>query len=760
MAQKILGGQTDFSYGEVDIALKRNDSHPARKAGLRQMANARVLNTGGAQNRSGRRALFPSGTVSRIEKFTISAGNNFKIGFAPGNAYIISESSVTVASFGALPWASQADINSIRWVTLGLSIYVCFGHAMRPQVITWDGVSTWSIADYTELVLGTQKRTPFYRISPKGIGLLPGARTGSGASLFASAPVFKAGHVGTRMRFINRQMLITAVADNQHATVTIEESLPGHQNLTTAAAADPRPIISEGDIVVGSSSGSTGIVTGVSATTIDVQLISTHETIQTFAGGDQRVVAFQTGEAVVGPAGSILIGNATAIGDPTAPVTFWDEEVINGLQGYPASCFVDQFRLGFCNFATLPGGIAWSAINSPTDLYVDVTGDNAIFEVVPANAQVQDVVPGAESSEFVFCDSKIYYIPITASSPLAPGSVSFQELSSDGAAFVQPRRCQEIILYANAGANSLMGIVATGAFNRPFNTKELSQFHQHLFDGVTAIAAPTADAQFNERYFYVLDANNGLVVGKYEAGDLLSNAPKIGWGPWNGVGTVNWVAAWNGEVHFTSSYFGLGICERLDDTLYLDCSLPVNAAPAAFDRPPGKGPLWFIPSQSVSLMDQGTRMMGTYQIDANGFIIPQGNGGEDLNAATLVAGQPWTMTMEPFAPEAPPGQDARQRMKRRRISQFAASVVNSTGFIMARLFSGPLRPNGPALGTLMNQRRVPAWNQDDDATKPPPLREELQKWSPLGASYDPRVAIVKDTPGPLTVTELGVEASI
>ena len=48
---------------------------------------------------------------------------------------------------------------------------------------------------------------------------------------------------------------------------------------------------------------------------------------------------------------------------------------------------------------------------------------------------------------------------------------------------MQPRRCQEIILYANAGANSLMGIVATGAFNRPFNTKELSQFHQHLFDG-------------------------------------------------------------------------------------------------------------------------------------------------------------------------------------------------------------------------------------------------------------------------------------
>jgi hypothetical protein len=60
----------------------------------------------------------------------------------------------------------------------------------------------------------------------------------------------------------------------------------------------------------------------------------------------------------------------------------------------------------------------------------------------------------------------------------------------------------------------------------------------------------------------------------------------------------------------------------------------------------------------------------------------------------------------------------------------------------------------------MNQRRVTAWNQDDDPTKPPPLREDVYKWNPIGASYDPRVAVIKDTPGPLTVEELGIEASV
>jgi hypothetical protein len=60
----------------------------------------------------------------------------------------------------------------------------------------------------------------------------------------------------------------------------------------------------------------------------------------------------------------------------------------------------------------------------------------------------------------------------------------------------------------------------------------------------------------------------------------------------------------------------------------------------------------------------------------------------------------------------------------------------------------------------MNKRRVPAWNIGDDPTKPPPLRETVEEWRPSGYSYDPRVALIKDTPGPLVVEEIGMEISI
>jgi hypothetical protein len=79
---------------------------------------------------------------------------------------------------------------------------------------------------------------------------------------------------------------------------------------------------------------------------------------------------------------------------------------------------------------------------------------------------------------------------------------------------------------------------------------------------------------------------------------------------------------------------------------------------------------------------------------------------------------------------------------------------------MGRLFSGPLTPSSPALGTIMNFRRVPTWNQGDDPTQQPPLREEAQRWRPLGRAFDPRVAVIKDTPGPLLIHELGIEVTI
>lgn len=773
MVQKILGAQRDFSSGEVDVSLKRADDHPLRKTGVRQLSNFRILNSGAVQNRPGRSALFTATNCDRIEEFTLSVGKTYKIAFGvltTGAAFIriINGTGAVVATFNnqfngtPFPWTA-ATIASVVYCVIGNSIYLtCLG--MKPQVITFDGVSIWTISDYAELVFTGQKRTLFYRLSPPGIAIQPSASTGN-ITVVALAPtgLWTPQHVGTRILFVGRQILITGYIDSQHVNAIVEEPLPGSQGISFST--DPAAVFTIGDEVQGTVTGSVGIVTDVNsvAKTISVQLTSNNTRVipisSAFGGSTELTIAFSPSDTVVGQAGSLTPTGVGGI-DPPQAVTAWDDEVMNTMRGYPSSCFTDQFRLGFCDFPSVPGGISWSAINAPSDLYVGAQPSNAIFEIVPDRVRVFYVVPGPESSEFVFCDRKLYYIKIDATNPLKPGSVGFQVLSSDGCAQVQPRVAQEFMLYVNAGLNSVMGVVAPGAYYRPFNTKNLCEFHSHLFNNIQAIAIPTADGTFNERYAYVLNGDGSIVVGKYNVQDG-QVAGTIGWGPWSGAGRVDWVFAWNAEVLFTTTYFGiLTICEILDDTQYLDFALSVNNPPAAFSAPGGEGPVWYAAGQSVQLIDQATRSMGTYQIDANGFIIPQNNGGENLASSSLVAGQGWTGIFEPFCPDANPGQAIGQRMFARRISRFAAYVVHSTGFVMGRLFAGPLTPTSPALGALMNSRRFPAWNQGDNPTLPPPLRETREDIRPLGRAYDPRVAIIKDTPGPLQILEATIEATI
>jgi hypothetical protein len=335
--------------------------------------------------------------------------------------------------------------------------------------------------------------------------------------------------------------------------------------------------------------------------------------------------------------------------------------------------------------------------------------------------------------------------------------------------FVQPRRAEQSIIFMRAGSGQVSAVQVPGAYYRPNIIDNISELHAHLFttSNAVAIAIPSATTQFEELYIYVLLANGSLVVGKYAMRQGLiepgpEGKPHVGWVPWSGVGVVQWIAALQDEVTFTSFYAGIGTVEKLDNTQYLDGALFVNNLPAPFAPPGGKGPLYVLPgpNTSVFVIDLGTRIMGFYGIDANGFLIPQFTGGENLSSSQLVAGQPWTATLEPFAPDMQPGQANKQRMIKRRVSHMSVYVSNSTGFTMSRLFAGPLRPGSPALGAIMNTRRVQPWNQGDDPTQAPPLREEVQRWRPIGRAFDPRVTVSKDTPGSLLVHEVGLEITI
>src|SRR5450755_4656046 len=97
MPLKHITSQTDFSAGEVDSTLKRDDEHPARKVGLRQCVNFRMTNGGGVANRFGRSAQFLDGP--RVVEVLMGTGAVFTFCFsATGGA---NTGVLTVRSAGA-----------------------------------------------------------------------------------------------------------------------------------------------------------------------------------------------------------------------------------------------------------------------------------------------------------------------------------------------------------------------------------------------------------------------------------------------------------------------------------------------------------------------------------------------------------------------------------------------------------------------------------------------------------------------------------
>src|SRR6516225_4162672 len=857
---KITGAQIDFSAGELDESVKR--AHESiQKIGARQMSNWRILSSKLLQNRPGRSALFLAN--GRVEEVAMPGGSVFFLNFAAGAISVFSSAGSQVftastihrvpldAGF-AIPWTAPT-LGGIVWAQIGKTIYIAYPDGAPnnvPQALSWDGVSTWTLAPYVETATPSgQKRTPFYRISPPNITLLPSATTGN-INITFSQTVLSAGMVGTRLEFCNRQLTITGVSTPTTGTATVNEQLPPAQTLTYTTLMGT---INVGDLVIGSASSAQGIVTAAGA---QQQLtfarpfgyFTPGNVGQTISGGTSGTTGiiigqnyyfdgstyyiwdtvsitggtgFTAGETVTGPSGSGTVNGVTTLTSLSVTVQLvpnttnivkqfvatgggitetvvgpsgsfictaqsviapqavadWDDEVMNLFRGYPASVFADQSRLGFANFPSVPAGIAWSAIGLPLDLFVGAFPDNAIFELAPDSSQVFYVIPGMESSEFVFTDRAIYYIPIggIVAKPLEPGSVAFVKLSDFGSMpLVQPRRAEQTIIYMKGGGTMVGAVQAPGAYYRPYVVDNISEIHTHLFVGFTpiAIAVPSGPAQFAESYLYILLANGALVNGRYVMRQGLlepgpEGKPAIGWLPWSGAGTTTWIAARQSDMIFTTSYApnavpAVSVVERLDDNQYIDGALSVNSLPAPFTPPGGKGPLFKFPgpNSTVFLIDLGTRFMGICNVDANGFIIPQNVGGENLASAQLVAGQSWSAALEPLTPEAAPGQSVHQRMMKRRISRMAVFVSNGTGYVMARLFSGPHTPTSPPLGTVMNIRRIPTWNLGDDATQPPPLREEAQRWRPIGRAFDPRVAVIKDTPGPLMINEFGIEVTI
>lgn len=426
-------------------------------------------------------------------------------------------------------------------------------------------------------------------------------------------------------------------------------------------------------------------------------------------------------------------GDATVVGSPgeitVAASYVWDEAAMSDYRGWPASLTYDRSRLTFCDFPQSPRAMAWSAVGAPNDHYAGAEATDAFLEFAPGPGRVRFVIGG--NDQFVFTDIAIMYIPISESNPLAPGRVAFRPIAAIGCGTVRPVSMHEGVVYPTENLKSLIGVVPTGQTAFPYRTAAISEFHADLFTGVRALAAMTGGGTQAEQYLWVCQSDGTALVGKFD-----SSNEWVGFVPVTGDGLIKWISSLAGEVKFNVDYHSGSILfdwamEDLDEEQYLDGSVPLNQdAPALRPDPEDEtlGRLWMYAGLTVDLMD-GTTHLGARLVDADGFLVEVA--GDDFTGDDVIAGFGFTVTIMPYLPNLPEGEQRGQRMRRRRVKRAAAHVQNSTELVfMGRSFGGAT----PASDTY----RQPG----------------------EGRTFAPDITLVKAIPGPLTVTELNGEVTV
>ena len=438
---------------------------------------------------------------------------------------------------------------------------------MPPQKLVRIGAASWSLAPLTFFTgRGGRLEQPYFKLADPSVSLTPSARTGS-ITVTANKPVFVPAHIGTRIRILRREILITAYTSATVVTgLVIEELRPTFQiEFTTAVSG-----FAVDQEVVGSVSGFHAIVTQiVGATTIRAVMIDTQHN-------------WFVSERIVGPDDNeqITVGAPTLTTD--AAVKEWDEQLFTSFNGYPSCVTLHRNRLLFGGHPAVANALIGSKNSNLYSFDVDNASDgDGIFETI-GDAGASSIVQLHSAEQLlVFTDLGPYYVPEGATSPFRPTSIAFFPFGSPWSvtATLEPKTFDDGVLFASQSL--IIKARPSGDQSRLWAADEVSLLSTHIVSNPTRVAVTSNFANGSERYAVLVNDDGTLAALQLVEAQKIRNMT-----PWTTAGDYTSVAAVGsflyGTVERTINGSLRYFLEFFDDDLTLDL-VTEYASQAAMD---------------------------------------------------------------------------------------------------------------------------------------------------------------------------------
>jgi hypothetical protein len=543
--------QRNFALGETRADFLEAKQLEIRGVSMRRGENVRIAATGVPEARPGswfERELTTGYDVIELRPET---GVIYGLIVNNGSIDIINSDGLLTQSFTGLPWtdASQVWVEPFREVTV-------IGYEGGIYQLFWDGAAFIWAAYAFDFAAGNSVAQPYWAYIQDAT-ITPSARTGTNITITASRGIWDALYVGQRIRYGQREILITTYVSPTVLRGDVISTLPPSYKVTVENTVG----MSVGDAVIAGDTDFSGFITQIIGN--DVYLVS----LSKFDGPDidEKLSAASASSKITAKVEVLPL-----------PSPIWDEPLMSPLRGYPRSGASASGRLALADFPQVPDLVALSSVRAITDFKVGAADDDAIVRQCGDNSpRFLHVVNAGDI--LLMSDRGLYYLSIRDGDILTPNTFNPILFDKRGCSSVKPVPMDDGVIFVEASGQTIAACVLDGNIYLKWSVRTISTYHSHLIKSPTKLCGPSLFAETPEKYLFVVNGDGTLAAMSWFSDFSLDS---IGFVPWSTQGSYRSMSPiFGGYWSIVDRSIG-GVTkrflERMDNDALLDCSVPLS----------------------------------------------------------------------------------------------------------------------------------------------------------------------------------------
>lgn len=714
--------QRSFRLGELTEGFLEADGTELRQLSVRRGRNVRVTVSDTLTSRPGSWFVRDGAGASDIIELRFDTNTVYGLVIAGTTMRVIDQNGDTLAFFNTVPWTDESH----AWVE-GFRERTIIGGDAGLYILTFLDPG-WTFAPISfDVTTGNQLAQPYWAFQ-KDISIRPSARTGN-INVNSSGGIFRAGHVGTRIRYGRREILVTEFVSGTLVRGTVINTLPPCFKITVASTAG----IEAGDAIVGQTTNYQGLVISVSGN--DLYVV----TVDFFDGPD-------VGEKISSPSSSSEVTAKEECDPLMSPI--WDEQLISPVRGYPKAGASASGRMTLIDFPQVPDLICMSSSRNITDFETGDEDDDAIVRQAGDNSpRFMHVVNAGDL--LLFSDRGLYFVSIREGGALTPLNFNVILFDRRASSEIKPVPVDDGVVFVEASRKAIAAAVLSGNVYLKWSVRTISSYHNHLITDPVKLCGPSLFSGAPEKYLFVVNADGTLAVVSWIADFGLDS---VGFVSWNTEGEYVSVSpifgAYWAIVDRTVNGSVSRFIERFDNDAYLDCQVPLQESDvlvtSGFDLEVNGDTLEILSSAATTFAGETLHVYGagwysgTVDVGLDGsvpgienFPIPSYGG---FNFVPSV--MPWPVEFI---------NSPRAGMLKARLIRVSTSVRSTTAF---------------SIRTNSNTRRLGGYTAGDDVTLPPEPRTQVYVSSVVGRRDHPEIEITRQEPGPFEVLAVTQEVQV